>query len=66
MEYKGISTLNKIQMHHYIGTGCDFCERKDRCMEGRKEGSATCTLMYCYVSRQEIFPANLPIKGSAG
>jgi hypothetical protein len=36
MEYKGISTLNKNQMHHYIGTGCEACEQKERCTEGKK------------------------------
>lgn len=36
MEYRGISTLNKHQMHHYMGRGCDSCEQKDRCTEGKK------------------------------
>lgn len=36
MEYKGISTLNKHQMHHYIGTGCDLCEQRDLCTKGKK------------------------------
>jgi len=36
MEYKGILTLNKHQMHHYLGTGCGSCEQKDRCTEGKR------------------------------
>jgi hypothetical protein len=36
MEYKGTCTLNKQQVHHYVGTGCDRCELKDRCTEGKK------------------------------
>jgi transposase len=36
MEYKGMCTLNKQQMHHYVGTGCESCELKDRCTEGKK------------------------------
>ena len=36
MEYRGISTINKYQMHHYTGIGCDSCELKERCTEGKK------------------------------
>jgi transposase len=36
LEYKGICTINKQKMHHYIGIGCDRCEQKDRCTEGKK------------------------------
>lgn len=36
MEYRGMCTRNKQQMHHYVGTGCESCELKDRCTEGKK------------------------------
>jgi len=36
MEYKGICTVNEQQMHHYIGIGCEGCEQKNRCTEGKK------------------------------
>lgn len=36
MEYKGICTISTQQVHHYIGIGCDRCERKDRCTKGKK------------------------------
>jgi transposase len=36
MEYKGICALNKHQVHHYVGSGCDCCEHKDRCTKGKE------------------------------